>query len=67
MQSTESLPGDYSTMMPFIVKALMEKHGVREPHRLYEHREQLVESLRGAVRRNGEWLMESLSYPVARA
>jgi hypothetical protein len=25
-----------------------------------------VENLRGAVRENGEWLMESLSYPVAR-
>jgi hypothetical protein len=54
-------------MMPFIVKALMEKHGAREPHRLYERREKLVETLRGAVRENGEWLMESLSYPVARA
>ena len=67
MQSTESLPGDYSTMMPFIVKALMEKHGKRDPHRLYERREKLVENLRGAVRENGPWLMESLSYPVARA
>ena len=25
-------------MMPFIVKALMEKHGAREPFRLYEKR-----------------------------
>ncbi len=59
-QSTESLPADYSMMMPFIVKALMEKHGAREPYRLYERREKLVETLRGAVRENGAWLMETL-------
>jgi deoxyhypusine synthase len=66
-QSTESLPADYSIVMPFIVKALMEKHAAREPYRLYERREQLVETLRGAVREHGDWLMESLNYPVARA
>jgi deoxyhypusine synthase len=64
-QSTESLPCDYSLMMPFIVKALMEKHGVHAPHRLYEQRETLVEKLRGAVRENGEWLMNSLVYPLS--
>jgi deoxyhypusine synthase len=63
-QSTESLPADYSMMMPFIVKALMEKHGKREPYRLYENRERLIEALRGAVRKNREWLMESLHYPL---
>ena len=61
-QSTESLPADYSMMMPFVVKALLEKHGGREPHRLYERREGLVETLKGAVRENREWLMESLQY-----
>jgi len=65
LQSTESLPGDYSMMMPFIVKALMEKHGPREPFRLYENRDRLVETLRGSVRENREWLMESLEYPLA--
>jgi deoxyhypusine synthase len=64
-QSTESLPGDYSMMMPFIVKALLEKHGPREPFRLFERREALVETLRGAVRDNREWLVESLHYPLA--
>jgi hypothetical protein len=53
--------------MPFIVKALLERHGARESARLYEKREQLVEALRGAVQENREWLMESLKYPVARA
>jgi deoxyhypusine synthase len=64
-QSTESLPGDYSMMMPFIVKALMEKHGAREPLRLYERRASLIQTLCGAVRENGEWLMDSLQYPLA--
>jgi deoxyhypusine synthase len=66
-QSTESLPGDYSMMMPFIVKALMEKHGPREPFRLYEKRDTLVETLRGAVRENRDWLIDSLHYPLAHA
>jgi deoxyhypusine synthase len=63
-QSTESLYGDYSTVMPFIVKALMEKHARRDPYRLYEKRAELTETLRGAVRDNGAWLAESLHYPV---
>ncbi|MEP6715189.1 MAG: deoxyhypusine synthase family protein [Terriglobia bacterium] len=61
-QSTESLPGDYSMVMPFLVKALLEKHKKHEPYRLYEKRERLVEVLRGAVRENQEWLMKSLHY-----
>jgi deoxyhypusine synthase len=65
-QSTESLPGDYSMLMPFLVKALLEKHKPRRHARLYQHREQLVESLRNAVRENREWLMESLHYAVAK-
>jgi deoxyhypusine synthase len=66
-QSTESLPADYSMMMPFIVKALLEKHARREPLRLYEKRGALVETLREAVRVNSEWLMESLQYPLTTA
>jgi deoxyhypusine synthase len=65
-QSTESLPGDYSMMMPFLVKALLEKHGPRRQARLYEKRERLTETLRGAVCENREWLMDSLNYAVAR-
>lgn len=64
LQSTESMPGDYSVVMPFIVKALMEKHGHREPYRLYERREALTAALREAVAKNREWLAESLNYPV---
>src|ERR1019366_1276490 len=61
-ESTESLPADYSMMMPFIVKALMEKHSKREPYRLYEKRGRLGEALRGGVAEDREWLMESLQY-----
>ncbi len=49
-------------VMPFLVKALLEKHARREPYRLFDKREGLVETLRGAVRDNGEWLMKSLRY-----
>jgi len=64
-QSTESLPADYSMLMPFVVKALMEKHGNREPFRLYEKRDQLAATLRDAVRDNRDWLTQSLHYPLA--
>ena len=47
-----------------IVKALMEKHGHREPYRLYEKRAELTATLRDAVRENRQWLAESLNYPV---
>jgi deoxyhypusine synthase len=63
-QSTESLPADYSMIMPFLVKALMEKHARRDPWRLYERRERLVGTLRDSVHENRAWLMESLLYPV---
>src|SRR5271165_3559440 len=63
-QSTESAQADYTMMMPFIVKALLEKHGKRDPFRLYEQRDRLVTQLRNAVRENGDWLMESLRYPL---
>ncbi len=55
-------------MMPFIVKALLEKHrSARAPFRLYEQRDRLVAKLRAAVHENGDWLMESLRYPLATA
>jgi deoxyhypusine synthase len=60
-QSTESLPADYSATMPFLVKALMEKHDAREPYRLYEHRDALTAKLREAVAENREWLLETLA------
>lgn len=64
-QSTESMPGDYSTMMPFIVKALLEKHASHAPYRLYEKRAELVAGLNKSVRENGDWLMKSIQYPAS--
>lgn len=91
MQTTESMQGDYSTYMPFLVKALLEnrkryetwaermgeealfaKHPKargylrpREGYRLFEQRDRLTEALLTAVRDNREWLLDSLSYPIA--
>lgn len=66
-QSTESLFADYSMLMPFVVKGLLEKHSAREPYRLFEKRDPLVSTLKDAVKRNGEWLLNSVRYPVAQA
>ncbi|MFN7995859.1 MAG: deoxyhypusine synthase family protein [Bryobacteraceae bacterium] len=65
LQTTESMQADYSMVMPFLVKALMEKHAQREPYRLYERREELCGRLRDDVAANREWLLESVTYPLA--
>ncbi len=90
-QTTESLQGDYSMLMPFVVKALLEnraryalwaermgeealfeKHpkarGYLRPragYRLFDHRERLCDRLLDEVRKNREWLLESLQYPLS--
>jgi deoxyhypusine synthase len=90
-QTTESAQADYSMVMPFLVKALLdnrERYARRaaevgaealfkeepkaagylrpgEGYRLYERRESLVEQLSQSVRRNGEWLLKTLHYPLA--
>ncbi|MFO0554834.1 MAG: deoxyhypusine synthase family protein [Polyangiaceae bacterium] len=91
MQTTESMQADYSMLMPFVVRALLEnreryakwaermgedalfeKHpkarGYLRPktgYRLYDKRDALVERLVGEVRKNSEWLLETLRYPLA--
>ncbi len=91
-QSTESMQADYSTLMPFIVKALLEtraryesraaeigldKLAELEPHargylrprdgyRLFEKRDDLTARLNADVKANRDWLLETLSYPLAR-
>jgi deoxyhypusine synthase len=65
LKTTESMNADYSTVMPFVVKALLDKHKRREPYRLYDKREELVARLMDDVRANKEWLAESLDYPLA--
>lgn len=89
VQSTESMQGDYSMVIPFLIKALLDRRAKfarlhndlgdvlferhpealgylrpREGYRLYERRAALVSGLRDAVRENGEWLRESLQYPL---
>ncbi len=90
-QATESMQADYSTVMPFLVKALLdnrkryahlaaeigeEKLFASEPkargylrpldgYRLFEQREELCRRLTEDVRANREWLLGTLSYPLA--
>src|SRR5262245_56102578 len=91
LQTTESLSSDYSMVMPFLVKALLDNRRryremvaqegedvafAREPkargylrpadgYRLFEHRDELTRKLKEDVRRNGEWLMGTVQYPLA--
>jgi deoxyhypusine synthase len=90
-QTTESMQADYSMLMPFLVKALLdnraryarwaEKMGdealfakhpkargylrSRDGYRLYSHRDELSRKLLDAVRENGSWLQQTMSYPLA--
>jgi deoxyhypusine synthase len=90
VQSTESMQADYSMVMPFVVKALLDNRaryearakeiGIdatiaedprakgylrsRDGYRLFEKRETLTRTLLDAVKDNGEWLLDSLQYPL---
>lgn len=90
VQSTESMQADYSMLMPFLVKALLDNRARfaaraaevgyeqtvaedprakgylrdRQGYRLFEKRDPLTRALIEAVRENGEWLIESLAYPL---
>lgn len=92
VQSTESMQADYSMVMPFLVKALLEnrqryarraeeigleatiKEDARaqgylrsaEGYRLFAQRNSLTGKLLDAVRQNGDWLLDSLQYPLPR-
>jgi len=89
-QSTESMQADYSMVMPFLVKALLENRELyaamsermgeaelfrqepkargylrpREGYRLFSQREALCGRLMDEVRKNREWLLETLRYPL---
>ena len=91
-EATESLQCDYSLLMPFLVKALLDNRAYyakkaeevgeeylfehnpkargylrpKEGYRLYAKREELVQILKEAVLLNRDWLMEGLTYPLAR-
>jgi deoxyhypusine synthase len=64
-QTTESMQADYSMVMPFLVKALLDTHARRDGYRLFEQREALCERLREDVRGNREWLLSSMDYALA--
>ena len=59
------MQADYSSVMPFIVKALLDSIGAREGYRLYEKRDALVRTLIEEVGKNGDWLADTLEYPLA--
>jgi deoxyhypusine synthase len=91
-EATESLQCDYSLLMPFLVKALLDNRAryeqlaaelgedqlftqypqargylrPRSGYRLFEKREELTRTLTEAVQLNRDWLMEGLTYPLAR-
>jgi deoxyhypusine synthase len=65
LQTTESMQADYSMVMPFLVKALLDNHAKRAGYRLYEHRDALCEKLREDVRANQDWLLRSIDYSLA--
>jgi deoxyhypusine synthase len=60
------MQADYSMVMPFLVKALLDNHPRREGYRLFGQREALCERLREDVRGNREWLLSSMDYALAR-
>ncbi|MDP3799940.1 MAG: hypothetical protein Q8Q90_00775, partial [bacterium] len=65
-QQTESMQADYSMVMPFIVKALLDDPTLprRNQLGLYHQREALVDNLFDAVSRNQGAIEETLSYPL---
>jgi deoxyhypusine synthase len=79
-RTTESMQCDYSIVMPFLVKALLDNRARyereaadshaqgylrdRAGYRLFHAREELCRRLTADVQANREWLMESLEYPL---
>jgi deoxyhypusine synthase len=90
-QTTESMQADYSTLLPFIIKALLDNRAryerlreelgevelyqqhpkakgylrPREGYRLFEKRDELLTRLRAGVAENRDWLLETMTYPLA--
>lgn len=65
-QQTESMQADYSMVMPFIVKALLDDPTLpRRPQLgLYHRRQELVNRLFDAVAQNQTAIEETLNYPL---
>lgn len=90
-QTTESMQGDYSALLPFLVKALLDNRrryealaaekgedalfmeqpkarGYLRPragYRLFDHRDRLLQTLNAQVAQNGDWLRDTLNYPLS--
>src|SRR5215467_7633613 len=90
-ETTESMQADYSSLMPFLVKALLDNRAryrqlaaeqgeealfdaeprargylrPAEGYRLFERRQALCATLTEEVRKNRDWLLKSLAYPLA--
>jgi deoxyhypusine synthase len=93
LQTTESMQADYSIVMPFLIKALLDNRSryqqqaeelgeeklfeqeprargylrPREGYRLFAQREVLTSRLTEDLKKNREWLLGSLQYPLARS
>lgn len=89
-QTTEGMQADYSMLMPFLVKALLDNRAryarwaenmgeealfrehpkargylrPRDGYRLYERRGELRGKLLDEVKKNREWLLDSMHYPI---
>ena len=81
LQSTESMQADYSMLMPFIVKALLDNRAryekraaeigeaalfAEEPKAKGYLRPRQGYRLNEAVKENHEWLLDTLAYPLAK-
>lgn len=66
IHKTASLQADYSTVMPFIVRALVERFPRVEPLRLFERRVELMETLRGVVGERARYLKKNTcTFPLS--
>jgi deoxyhypusine synthase len=90
MQTTESMQADYSMVIPFVIKAVLDKRArfermaesmgeeklferhpeargylrPRDGYRLFDHRDRLVAKLFAELPKQGDWLLESLKFPL---
>jgi deoxyhypusine synthase len=65
--TVESVQADYSMLMPFLTRAIIEKHTPTEPYRLYDRRKELVAALFDRLREPAqiEKLTRTFDFPLA--
>lgn len=64
IHQTASLQADYSTVMPFIVKALVERFPYTASPGLFNMRKEVMSVLKEAVRKNARRLKKTLTFPL---